>query len=54
MILQRFRIIVGDAGFEPGISAPEVYSMYTYPLLVVEGPATAGGHPPPPLAYYPA
>ena len=25
MILQRIRIIVGDAGFEPGTSAPEVW-----------------------------
>ena len=25
MILQRIRIIVGDAGFENGTSAPEVY-----------------------------
>ena len=25
MILQRPRIIVGDAGFEPGTSAPEVW-----------------------------
>ena len=25
MILQRFRIIVGDAGFEPGTSTPEVW-----------------------------
>ena len=25
MILQRFRIIVGDAGIEPGTSAPEVW-----------------------------
>ena len=26
MILQRIRIIVGDAGFEPGTCAPEVWS----------------------------
>ena len=25
MILQRIRIIVGDAGFEPGTFAPEVW-----------------------------
>ena len=25
MILQRIRIIVGDAGFEPGTSAPEIW-----------------------------
>ena len=25
MILQRIRIIVGDTGFEPGTSAPEVW-----------------------------
>ena len=25
MILQRIRIIVGDAGFEPGTSAPQVW-----------------------------
>ena len=36
MILQRNRLIVGDVGFEPGISAPEVRSATTEPphLLV--------------------
>ena len=31
MILQRPRIIVGDAGFEPGTSAPEVWRTASEP-----------------------
>ena len=35
MILQRIRIIVGDAGFEPGTSAPEVWCATNEPPHVV-------------------
>ena len=30
MILQRIRIIVGDAGFEPGTSAPEFFIPHVF------------------------
>ena len=36
MILQRIRIIVGDAGFEPGTSAPEVWCATNVPLHRIE------------------